>query len=164
MKHNTLRNYKCLLKRIANILKGNNQASITKENIVDGLQEWVKKKEKSPRKKSWDVNLKMIKCFYQTTYNYKLECNTFKGTIASIPKEIVSNQKFIEELKRMKGVEEFFEEFIYLSLLFLTGARSVDIRGLTFKDIGMENNINYVYFDEQKTSRVGVSKIYPKLY
>jgi hypothetical protein len=88
-----------------------------------------------------------LKAFYNETYNFKLTTKPFRSTAASLAKEVITADKFLIALKAMRHNALFFEEFIYFSLLFLTGARSCDIRVVTFKELKVEKNKhNFYYF------------------
>lgn len=140
---NTLLNDKLFLRRISKLLTEANESHITGANLHELLQLWIEKKDSLNRiaKNTVDLYASQLATFYFTVFGYNLPPHRrlLHGGRVQMRKEVISYNQFHDVLMQLKkNGDKDMVNYLYLSIMFVTGARGNTIRNLRFKDFRTE--------------------------
>jgi integrase len=80
-------------------------------------------------------------------------------------KEVISYPEFHDVLMQLKNNgKKDLVNYLYLSIMFVTGARGNTIRKLKFKDFRAERGTYVLQYHETKTNKVSVTEIPEELF
>ena len=143
---NTLLNDKLFLRKVGRLLAEAKENFITGSNVHQHLQQWVERKDSQNKiaKNTVDLYASQLATFYFTVYGYTLPQHrrTLQGGRVQMRKEVISYPEFHDVLMQLKSNgKKDLVNYLYLSIMFVTGARGNTIRKLKFKDFRAERGI-----------------------